>query len=286
MPGMLTVQGTVKALQPIIHSANMPDEGMPAMGNQKFHRKMKVWYEGHAVQVPVISGNSIRGIMRRLGADAFLELLELDPNRIDRKLHYLLYSGGALEGGAAKGRPKKVKAGSEYSISSLREYIPLVSLMGGSFYSDLVQGKLIADFLIPYVDEVAELYGKPKPGIRAAEITDWLFYTRQDKASSSTGEPGSQMIYRAEYIMPGVQFIHSFTLTGANEVETALFYHLVFELNRWGRVGGRTAQGHGKVQFDYLLDTSHSPSPYFEYIHGRKSSILAFMKSCFGIGEE
>ncbi|WP_308633949.1 hypothetical protein [Paenibacillus silvisoli] len=279
-----TIRGTVKSLQPIVHSADMPDEGIAAQGNERFHRKMKVWYEGKAVHIPVISGNSIRGIMRRLGAQSFLEMLELNPERIERKLHYLLYSGGSLEAGSAKGRNKSKQEPHGPSIEELREHIPLVSLMGCSYKRQLIQGKMLTDFLVPIVDEVAELYGQPKPGIRAAEITDWLFYTRQDHSDQPATER-NQMIYKTEYILPNVTFMHEFTLLGANQVETALFYHLLEELNRYGRVGGKAAQGHGKVEFRYALNVAHSAAPYISYIGNNKQAILAFLQSNWSNGE-
>ncbi|SEN04900.1 hypothetical protein [Paenibacillus sp. OV219] len=284
MSAIVTIQGTVKSLQPIVHGADMPDEGVAAQGNERFHRKMKVWYEGKAVHIPVISGNSIRGIMRRLGAQTYLEMLELDPDRIGRKLHYLLFSGGSLETGAAKGRQKEKKEVNRPFVEDLREHIPLASLMGCSFKRQLISGKLIADFLVPIVDEVAELYGQPKPGIRAAEITDWLFYTRQDHSDAPKTER-NQMIYKTEYIVPNMTFMHAFTLMGASSVETALFYHLLEELNRYGRVGGKIAQGHGKVEFHYSLEANRSADPYISYIEKNKNKILAFLQSNWSSGD-
>ncbi|AZN40343.1 hypothetical protein [Paenibacillus albus] len=284
MPAIVTIKGTVKSLQPIVHGADMPDEGVAAQGNERFHRKMKVWYEGKAVHIPVISGNSIRGIMRRLGAQSYLEMLELDPERIGRKLRYLLFSGGSLEAGAAKGRQKEKQEAHRTFIEDLREYIPLASLMGCSFKRQLISGKLITDFLVPLVDEVAELYGQPKPGISAAEITDWLFYTRQDHSEEPRTER-NQMIYKTEYIVPNMTFMHAFTLVGANRVETALFYHLLEELNRYGRVGGKVAQGHGKVEYHYSLQADHTIEPYISYIEENREKITDFLQSNWSSGE-
>ncbi|MBP3966106.1 hypothetical protein [Paenibacillus lignilyticus] len=279
-----TIRGTVKSLQPIVHGADIPDEGIAAQGNEQFFRKMKVWYEGKAVHIPVISGNSIRGIMRRLGAQSFLEMLELDPERIGRKLHYLLYSGGSLETGAAKGRQKARQEPNRPFVEELREHIPLASLMGCSYKRQLLHGKLITDFLVPIVDEVAELYGQPKPGIRAAEITDWMFYTRQYRSDYPQSDR-NQMIYKTEYIVPNMTFVHGFTLMGASRVETALFYHLLEELNRYGRVGGKVAQGHGKVEFRYTLQADRSSEPYIRYIEKNKETIAAFLQSNWNNGE-
>lgn len=280
MPTMLKISGTIRSVQPITHSSNIADEGVPSQGNQIFHRKMKFFFEGNLVQVPVISGNSIRGIIRRLGAESFLKELGLDPSKLNRKLYYLLYSGGALETGEGRGKQKATKEQSPQIVSEeLRHHIPLVSLLGCSYQKQILQGKVLVDFLIPYVDEIAELYGKPKPGIRSSQITDWLFYTRQDDLERNGKETTNQMIYQLEYVIPNIEFLHSFTLMGANEVETALFFHLVECLERFGRVGGKIAHGHGKVQFHYALSEKHSTEPYFEFIQNNRNMILSFLKT-------
>jgi hypothetical protein len=286
MPVVLKIEGTVRSIQPLIHSANTADEGVPAQGNQVFHRKMKVFYEGVPVFIPVISGNSIRGIIRRLGAESFLKSLKLDPYNINRKLYYMLFSGGALEAGEGRGKQKAKKAETPaITAEELRRYIPLASLLGCSFQRQILQGKVLVDFLVPYVDEIAELYGKPKPGIRAREITDWLFYTRRDDLAHSDKEATNQMIYQLEYIVPNIEFLHSFTLIGANEVETALFFHLMDELNRFGRIGGRIAQGHGQVQFNYPLRKEHSAEPYFQFIEMNREAILTLLKTHWNNGK-
>lgn len=276
MHAVVKICGTVKSVQPLIHGSNVPDEGVPAQGNQVFHRKMKVLYEGNPVLIPVISGNSIRGMMRRLGAQSFLKSLHLDPQKISRKLYYLLFSGGSLEAGEGKGKNKAAKAKTVQLVSEeLRKYIPLASLFGCSFHKQILQGKVLVDFLVPYVDETAALYGKPKPGIRSSHITDWLFYTRQDDPEQK--EKTSQMIYQFEYVMPNVEFFHSFTLMGADDVETALFFHLLDELNKYGRIGGKIAQGHGKVYFHYSLNENYSAEPYFRFIAENKEEIIHFL---------
>lgn len=283
MPSVYKINGTARSLQPIIHRSNTPDEGVLAQGNQSFHRKMKVFYEGKPVLIPVISGNSIRGIMRRLGGESFLEILQLDPNQIQPKLYYLLFSGGSLEEGGGKGKRKSSNEGpskpAKITMEELRRNIPLLSLFGCSYQNQILQGKVMVDFLIPFVDEVAELYGKPKPGIRAGEITDWLFYTRTDDLEKDDKPSGNQMIYTMEYILPGVEFIHSFTLMGTSQVETALFVHLLEQLRIFGHIGGKIAQGHGKVQFNYEVSSELGSTPYLDYIRDNRETILTFLQA-------
>lgn len=283
MVSVLKINGTVRSVQPIIHGSNTSDEGVIAQGNQLFHRKMKVYYEGRPVLIPVVSGNSIRGLMRRLGGKSFLKQLDLDQARISPKWHYLLFSGGSLEEGGGKGKRRSNNDGpskaARITMEELRKKIPLVSLFGCSYQNQILQGKVIVDFLIPYVDEIAELYGKPKPGIRAGEITDWLFYTRQDDLEQEEKTFDHQMIYKVEYIIPGIEFIHSFTLMGTNQVETALFLHLLDELRSFGHIGGKIAQGHGTAEFNYAVSGSLSSEPYFDYIRNNRETISQFLQA-------
>ena len=281
MPAFLQIDGTVTVLQPLTHVADSPDEGLIAQGNQWFHRKMKVYTAEGPVLVPVISGNSIRGIMRRLGAAAFLEMLGLDGDGIPPKLKHLLFAGGALEE-SRKGKrqpadPEASSTGPAIAPAELRRRIPLLSLLGCSYRQHMLQSKLIADFLVPCVDEIAELRRQPKPGIQSYEITGWLFYTRTNERGNEAPSKSNQMIYQMEYVIPGTVFLHGFTLIGTDDIETALFHHLLELLTAHGRLGGRIRQGHGAVRFDYNAQ-SRDAAPYTAYVKENKPAIVDFLQ--------
>ncbi|HUC92080.1 MAG TPA: RAMP superfamily CRISPR-associated protein [Paenibacillus sp.] len=279
MPVFLQIEGTVTVLQPLTHVADSPDDGLIAQGNQLFHRKMKVFTSEGPVLVPVISGNSIRGIMRRLGAAAFLEMVGLDGDGIPPKLKHLLFAGGSLEEGR-KGRRQTADreiSPTVPSISELQRRIPLLSLLGCSYRQQMLQSKLIADFLVPCVDEIAELHKKPRPGIQSYEITGWLFYTRTDEHGNEAPRKSHQMIYRMEYVVPGTVFLHGFTLIGTDEIETALFFHLLELLTAHGRLGGKIRQGHGAVRFEYNA-ASRNAVPYMAYVKDNKPAIVDFLR--------
>lgn len=264
----LQITGNVKTLSPLTHGTDIPDEGVKATRNTLFHRKMKVFYKGEPVLVPVVSGNSIRGIMRRLGADSFLELIGLHASDIDAKLHYLLYSGGGLE--KSKKHPE---------IEELQRYIPLISLMGASIGNMVIPGKVDVDFLIPHVNETAPLFNQEEPGITVEQIKGWLQYSRNDDLHFFEDEKPNQMIYRMEYIAPNVDLRGSFSLKGTTELETSLFVHLLNRLRNHGHLGGKNSRGHGKVAFDFDVPQNLSEEGYIDYVSSHKEAILDFLRS-------
>ncbi|KIL36972.1 hypothetical protein SD71_04540 [Cohnella kolymensis] len=284
MPAMIRIEGTIKALQPIIHSANTSDPGLLPRDNVRAHRKMKVNYEGIPVTVPVISGNSIRGILRRLGAEWLIRQLGLAPDHLSPKLYYLLFAGGALEKGDKKGRPKagvnESSAIRPTALQELRKNLPLLSLLGCAYQVNMMESKLKVDFAVPYVDEVASLYGKPAPGKTANQITEWIHYSRMDQ--HDTEGTSNRMIFQYEYIVPGTEFIHGFTLIGTSELENSLFSHLLELFSGYGFLGGRSAQGHGKVCMNYASDHSTVPAMYVTHVQEHKTDIIEFMRTLWG----
>lgn len=286
----LVIEGYITSLSPITQGSPFRDEGArEEHSNYTYHRKMKVFYNGEMVEVPIVSANSVRGIMRRLGALSFLELLGIDKDQLeaqDKKLFYLLFSGGGLEKQESKSQEEK-KADKELFKSAtekLREYIPLVSLLGCSF-GQPIQGKLIVDNLVPIVKETAELLGE-KAEVSARDIMGWMHYTRRDDTQIDFDKIGDktedhqQMIYNVQYIGANVKFKHGFALVNANEVETALFYHLLKRFMEIGSIGGQSSRGHGKIACEYNMSEKETDdTAYLNYVKENKDAILDFIST-------
>lgn len=91
----------VTALSPISHGAFT--DGADT-GNIMEFRRMPIVIDGQAVQIPVISGNALRGTMRRLLAREFFQVLgigKIFEQKEQDKLYAILGNGGALGKDAA-----------------------------------------------------------------------------------------------------------------------------------------------------------------------------------------
>ena len=133
--------GIVTALSSISHG------GGQSFGiNSKLRREKFVQLDGSVEEVPVISGNAIRGQLRDLGMRHMCRVLgygeatEDDgrPLGLSLPAFYFLFSGGALT--KQKGRGLDIDR-----ARTLRELIPLVGIFGGAMGNQIMPGKLKID---------------------------------------------------------------------------------------------------------------------------------------------
>lgn len=122
---------TIEALSPIAHGSF----GESA-GNATLLRRMSIVSVPGMPRVPVISGNALRGVarrlvMRELFARAGLNRETLDPVMWDR-LYAALANGGHLDGSEGTVRPDEIR--------ELRASLPPLSVFGAALFSRLLPG--------------------------------------------------------------------------------------------------------------------------------------------------
>lgn len=246
---------------------------------------------GAVIEVPVVSGNALRGILRRHAADAFWDALGRPALPV--QVFHLLRSGGAL-----------AKAGSSHvlgarQLQQVRAMVPVVSLFGGSGAGKIIEGKLSVGKLTPICAETRHLLPE---GLQHADTSIWslvqieeftrtddskkdqlhsqiagavpaalepgdesaLFaVARHDAALESTLDdgPAQQMRYGVETIAAGTRLHWWMQLRHVTDVERAL---MAEALHRWvgdgAHIGGRSATGHGRLRLDVHQWTHDAPT--------------------------
>lgn len=85
---------TARSISGLVHSAG-------SSGNSQLMRTEKIWdrARGCMAYVPFVSGNALKGVLRRAGMHAALEAMGVPPGSLPRKVVHLLFSGGALDSG-------------------------------------------------------------------------------------------------------------------------------------------------------------------------------------------
>jgi CRISPR/Cas system-associated protein Cas7 (RAMP superfamily) len=78
------------ALSPLSHN------GDETLSTTAPFRRQTVLFNNEIIEIPVISGNSIRGIWRRLGAKYLIEKIGLKEEEISAELYHKLFTGGSL----------------------------------------------------------------------------------------------------------------------------------------------------------------------------------------------
>jgi len=236
----------IKTLSPISHGS---DE---RAGNTQLFRRERMLLGSEVIDIPVVSGNALRGQLRRIAARAFCE--SVGARKLPHALYHFFFSGGSIAKGSIQSAHK---AG---DVQDLRALIPLVDLFGGAWGGEIIPGSLRASRLVPLCYETADLLDDVA-NIAAHELTSMVMYTRRDDeaefaAPSKEPEATVQMIYEVETLVAGVTLYGGFRLAGASPAAAGLF---ALARSRWseaGELGGMAAKGHGQFR-----ETEHVELP-------------------------
>lgn len=280
---MKTVEmgGVVTALSSIFHG------GGQSFGiNAKLRREKFVQPDGTVEEVPVISGNGVRGLLRDLGMGHMCHALgygESDdngrPSGLSLPAFYFLFSGGSLT--KVAGRGLDIDRARE-----IRELIPLVGVFGGAMGNQIMPGKLMVDKMIPICKETAHLLPKSVSPKHPQSIWEYLqeeMYTRKDDekdenkrtlidgrvrelleaearskrnevmqpaTQENTGQ-NQQMMYYVETIAAGTKFFWSVVLNDVTDIEFDAFATCLAAFSSRPYIGAKSGVGLGKVAITF-----------------------------------
>lgn len=264
--------GTYEAQTPISHGSD-EDFGM----EQRLRTiEMTVREDGEVYHeaIPVISGNSLRGQLRDLLAEDFLDRLgtDDDPLEVGDTLSNALWAGGSLERTAGPGKLNR------RMLRGIREHIPPLSLLGTAIADQMLDGRLNMGMLTPIATETAAYTGRESEH-SVFEFVDETFYTRSDDrlGGRQEDEDAQQMKYTVQVLTPGTRFDHWLALEGVADVERACLGHAMDLFAENPHVGGQKAVGHGEVEFEYeggLPDAQ----PYLDFVADNRDDIRAFVE--------
>lgn len=263
----LRIEGAATALSSISHG------GEHAGTTQSLRRERIIQPDGTVAEIPVISGNSLRGILRDHAANQLWQMLG-EPE-LPLPVFDALWGGGAL----AKAGAGHVLSGVQ--LSQLRSRVPMVSLFGCAGGGRIIEGRLQVGKLVPIVAETAHLCPPTLTSVTPASIWEHLQieeFSRQDDAKRSTLAPAiagalpaanqngtlvddgplpvqrevaQQMRYGIETLAAGTRLWWWMAVRNASDLELAV---LRDALNSWGaagaHIGGRSSTGHGRLALD------------------------------------
>lgn len=268
--------------------------------NAKLRREKVIQEDGTVEEIPIISGNSLRGILRDRGMLHMLRTLGYGVNDetgevkgLSLAAFYFLFSGGALT--KVTGRGLDIDKARRW-----RETIPLVALFGGAMGNQIMPGKCKVGKAIPICQETAHLL--PKRFVDDSDLESiWELcqeeaYTRRDdekneklrqliapetrklleiKAREKRAKAGTdedvagptgqkqQMRYYVETLAAGTRFFWDITLDDVTDLEFEAFAVALAEFGRFPYIGGKSGVGHGKVaiRFDKWMEIEPRLAP-------------------------
>lgn len=304
-------EGVARALSAISHL------GDSAGGTISVFRREKMLVDGRVMEIPVISGNAIRGLLRDRGM--LFMLRELGDPVLSPAAFDFLTSGGALSKTAGRG----LDIG---QARRLRELIPLVGVFGGACGNQILPGKLqvgkwypICKELLSYLPEQYRVMSEASLSI--FDMTDLHSFTRTDDKKNDhmqkylpepqralleapavrVGKDGKdiavkdaaqQMRYTQEVLIAGVTFYCWIQLQDVTPLEKAAFASALYEWSKAPFIGGQSRHGLGLIDLDFAgwvevraqasFDSErfaiNPAEEYAAHLAARKDDILAVLR--------
>jgi len=289
---MKKISGKLILTEPVTHGALEPD--LDKRSNAIEIRKIPVLNRetGDFVMVPTISGNSIKNSTRRQFLEEVFQALGItSEGNIPLDVIYFFFAGGTTSNASPKPPSQK-------EFKNLRETLPFLDLLGGSYKGHFFRSQMLVSFAIPAVKETVALYPEVELTENiptAAELASTIVqhpigYTKMALEGTKEGldeDEKAQMIYFTEALPVGVILYHDFGLRkGANKRTTACFYAFIKTFIEEGRLGGSSSKGHGAFEAHYFEDgeelsienLEEKAKPFWDYITHQKDKIVETIK--------
>lgn len=263
--------GTVTALSPIQH-------GDGTMGTTNMVRTMRVVQpDGTTARVPLVSGNGVRGRLRRVSADLLWR--QLGMPLLSSEVFAMIHSGGALTKMSSRINAAKVR--------QIRDTIPHLSVWGWAGGTRILEGRLRVANMLLACAETAHLTDIDGPSMwdqldvvsfsrleerpRSHASTDQIASARPANVDDNgeidmlaaladlAVEPADdaphdtqQMRFSTQVIAAGAAMHWSIALHRPSELEAAWLRCVLTDWVADGAtVGGRSSAGMGRLRLDF-----------------------------------
>lgn len=247
-------EGTATAVTSIVH-------GDQALGTVTYLRRERfLMPDGTTDEIPVVSGNAWRGLLRRTAADLWWDAAGRPP--LTLAVAHAIWGGGALA--KSTGAPL-----TGARLLRLRSACPVIGLFGAAGGGRIIDGCVLVGKLIPACRETAHLLpdwlaSDPLPTIW--DLTQIEQYrkapadpTPAGPASTSDGSAPPAR-FGVETFIAGTRFHAWLAVEWPAPGERALLDEALAAYRASARVGGMARAGHGEIRLDLQQTTGAPPS--------------------------
>jgi hypothetical protein len=209
----------------------------------KFRRVPFIGPGGARIEAPILSGNSIRGLLRRAAAKTVLEICDVPAESLSIETFDLVFAGGALDVGASGHTVPLDK------VRAAQRAFPPLALFGGSLGAHVLPGSIHVDMAIPIVKEL-----EPWTGVHS-DVSLWdvmheIPYARRDERVRDE-KSRTQMRYTVECLAAGTMLAHGARLYTDDPALIGCFWDAVERVAAERSLGGRGAIGHGRFEWTW-----------------------------------
>lgn len=213
-----------------------------------FRREKIISADGELVQVPVVSGSSFRGVLRRIGEELTAAVLQYEATLPVPAAH-LLSNGGRL---AKSARPMTDEA-----ERRLKTLLPQIAVFGGASSGRILSGLLTVGKALPEFAELAHILPRPATTVLPAVlgVAEESFSHLSDHRRAFNDPPGFDSDdtssplgrFAVETLPAGTRLQSWVRLTNATALQVGFVTQVLAAFAQRGHLGGRIAAGHGRI---------------------------------------
>lgn len=284
-----------RTLSPLFQTIEYRKEGGESRG---ILRTLKVYAGDEApVEVPVLSGNSFGGRIRRELAYYLFEELGIDPvsfygkgTRGQKITYHTLTSGGVLIA-------NDVKLSFE-DVEKVKRLLPMFGLLGGVVGGQFITGRCALGHAYPASRELRSLFPTlPDDWFEEFAVKDtytdngaWTTYRMPDMPSliglpdvvpadeEGKKNPFRNMPVTNGYVLPGYPFVTRFTLyDNATTMDWSMLGFAIERLRKRPFLGGKLKSGFGLVSWERVPEDERlDPAHFIRYVQENRD-VLHFL---------
>lgn len=219
--------------------------------------------------LPMVSGNSIRGILRRLVMHDYI--VRTGIQKLSKSNYHMLFTGGVLNDSTMYEDLDKRK--------QLIDLCPMLGVFGAAIGNMTIEGSMSVGMAYPQCREL-------NTGDKSYwEYLDVIFQTRLDSSKTEKDvnieddekrTAPDQMKYEYEVFAPGTPFSHAFRMLEMDALWVSAFWHVLTLLKDSPFIGGMWAIGNAECDFSELVIPEGANLPYLQFIEKAKEEANAF----------
>lgn len=239
-------EGIARATSSIMHVGE-------TLGTVSYLRRERLLMpDGTVEDVPVVSGNALRGVLRDHGAD--LTWRALGQPALPAPVVHTLWAGGAL----TKSRGDALTGD---RLATLRRTFPHLNVFGAAGAGRIIDGLLAVGKMVPLCAQTAHLLPAAHRDMATVDLWDLLQVEHHSRVPHE-GSDESPMRFGAETFVAGTAFYTWLTLTNPSARDVQFLHAVLDSFSRDAHVGGGRARGHGSLTMDLSSDAPVTADPW------------------------
>lgn len=229
------------------------------------------WRETEEVQaidyVPVISGNSIRGMLRRLAMYDFAQVAGIE--KIAPNIYHQLFTGGTINDSTGF-----EDIGKRFELIDL---CPMLGLFGSAVGNQTLQGDLKVSQCklrctengngsLSYHDQVEVVFATR---LDSSKLENDIMIEGEDKETH-------QMKYEYEVFAAGSIFQHGFACTSDKPLIISAFWRLLRLFKENPYITAKSSVGHGEIDLSGIVVPEGADELYLQHVEAKKAAMKNF----------